>query len=308
MTVYLDVIWLLNLCFDGLLLLLTAIFLKRNVVFARLVLGALTGSAIVILLFTPLSFYVAQPIIKLLFSLLMIFITFGFKRFRYFIQNLFTFYFVTFLIGGGIIAIHYFFNSTINIENGVFITKNKGFGDPISWFVLIVSFPLLWVFSRSRIEDIKMKKIQYDQIVSVNLVINETKIMLKGLIDSGNQLYDPITKTPVMIVNTEKVQDILPKQLIDLSMNINALFTDVEIEETNWANKIRLIPYRGIGTDQQFLLAIKPDKISIFYENHWVDIKKGLIALNQQNLSSDGDYECIIHPKMLMSTFVQPAS
>lgn len=308
MVVYIDVIWLLNLCFDGLLLLLTAIFLKRNITFWRLVLGALTGSIIVILMVTPLLFYVSQPIIKLLFSFLMIWITFGFKRFRYFFQNVLTFYFVTFLIGGGIIGIHYFFKSSINVENGTLITTNNGLGDPISWLVVMVGFPLLWLFSRSRIEDIKVKKIQYDQIVIVKLELDEMKIQLKGLIDSGNQLFDPITKTPVMIMNIEKVQDILPNQIIELASNIDSLLTDFDIEQTKWANKIRIIPYRGIGTDQQFLLAIKPDKISILYENNWLEVKKGLIAFNPKPLSSDGDYECIIHPKMLMSNPVQPAS
>ncbi|MCT8139743.1 sigma-E processing peptidase SpoIIGA [Anaerobacillus sp. CMMVII] len=46
MAVYLDVIWFLNFCIDLLLLLLTAIVLKRNIVKWRLIMGALVASSV----------------------------------------------------------------------------------------------------------------------------------------------------------------------------------------------------------------------------------------------------------------------
>ncbi len=99
MKIYLDVIWLLNFCFDALLLLLTAFILKRHVKKRRLVGGAFIGSSIVLLMFTPFSPIVEHPAGKLAFSVVIVVVTFGFKRFRFFFQNLFSFYFATFLMG-----------------------------------------------------------------------------------------------------------------------------------------------------------------------------------------------------------------
>ncbi len=48
MKIYLDVIWLLNFCFDSLLLLLTAFILKRQVKKRRVAAGGFIGSAIVL--------------------------------------------------------------------------------------------------------------------------------------------------------------------------------------------------------------------------------------------------------------------
>ncbi|HZH63101.1 MAG TPA: sigma-E processing peptidase SpoIIGA, partial [Metabacillus sp.] len=84
MSIYLDVIWLLNFSFDLLLLVLTAIVLKRKINKFRLVLAALIGSSIVIMMFTPLAFIATHPYGKMVISILMVLSAFGFKRFRFF--------------------------------------------------------------------------------------------------------------------------------------------------------------------------------------------------------------------------------
>lgn len=53
------------------------------------------------------------------------------------------------------------------VQNGVMITNQTGFGDPISWLFIVGGFPALWFFSKRRIEDIETKNIQYEERVSV---------------------------------------------------------------------------------------------------------------------------------------------
>ena len=246
MTIYLDVIWLLNFSFDALLLLLTAITLKRRIVVWRLLVGSLIGSILVIVMISPWSIYATHPIIKFTISLIIVGVAFGYKRFRYFIQGLLTFYFVTFMIGGGMIGVHYLLKSENGLMNNVIATNTSGFGDPISWTFVLVGFPLLWYYSRSRIYDIEMKKIKYDQIVRISISIEEITLNLRALIDSGNQLYDPITKNPVMVVDLQKVEQSLPPAIVSQSMNIESLSFEHEGEQPLWENRIRIIPYRGV--------------------------------------------------------------
>ena len=47
-------------------------------------------------------------------------------------------------------------------------------------------------------------QIQYDQLIQVENFYESKVSQLKGLVDSGNQLYDPLTKRPVMIVSLQK--------------------------------------------------------------------------------------------------------
>lgn len=308
LSIYLDVIWLLNFFFDALLLLLTALILKRKIVKWRILVGAFIGSLVVLIVVSPFAAIGSHPLTKLLFSIAIVGVAFGYKRFRYFIQGLLTFYFATFMIGGGMIGVHYFLEFDVQAFDGTILTQSRGFGNPISWGFVLIGFPLLWYFSKNRIADIETKQVFYDQIVDVKLEIDDVTLRVKGLVDSGNQLFDPITKSPVMILDTTKYEELFPKSLIEQSKNIELLTNDTSTEPHKWESRVRLIPYRGVGQEHQFLLAIKPDQITIFQGNEENIVKKGLVAFNHTTLSTDGEYDCIVHPKMLISSSIKSAS
>ena len=120
MAVYLDIIWLLNFLFDSLLLYLTALILKRDFRYWRLFTGGLIGSCIILLSITPLNAYSGHPFVKLMFSIIMVLTVFGYRRFKYFISGLMTFYLTTFLIGGSLIGVHYFIRFDMNLSSSVF--------------------------------------------------------------------------------------------------------------------------------------------------------------------------------------------
>ena len=148
MTLYLDVIWLLNWLFDCLLLYWTAILLKRRVPFWRVIAGGFLGSLIIVLSFTSYHLLADRVLVKLLFSIFMILTVYGFGRFKVFVKNLAALYFVTFLSGGILLGLHYLFE--YNVLSGQH-TMYKGinqFGDPVSWIFVIIGFPLAWQFSK----------------------------------------------------------------------------------------------------------------------------------------------------------------
>lgn len=309
MSIYLDVIWLLNFSFDLLLLVLTAIVLKRKTNRLRMVLAALIGSSIVIMMFTPLAFLANHPLGKMFISVLMVLSAFGFKRFRFFFQGLLTFYFVTFLVGGGMIGIHYFLQQEMTYLEGVLMTNSTGFGHPISWLFVLIGFPVLWLFARNSIEGIETKKIHYDQLVKVQITVDNIQFSLKGLIDSGNQLFDPITRSPVMIIDTLKVQEFLPKLLVHQAIQDDVMKAMSEQNEGHvWEHRVRIIPYRVVGSEHQFLLGFKPDEVCIETKNETIKVQKTIIGLNRTTLSSEGAYECIVHPKMLQGPSIQQVS
>ncbi len=303
--VYLDAIWLLNLCIDASLMLLTSIIIKRKIQLIRLFLSALIGSSIVLFMLTPYFSVVSHPLSKLLFSIIMVLVAFGFKRFRYFIQSLLTFYFSTFILGGGLIGVHFFLSSDIALLNGLISTNSSGAGSPISWLFVFIGFPILWYFSRARLEDIELNHLIHDQIVEVTICIDDQTLSLKGLIDSGNQLYDPITKYPVMILDVNSAKRFLPPEILGKSVGLDALTQNSVYHP--WESRLRIVPYRGVGQENEFLVAIKPDLVSILQRNELIKVKKVLIGLSNSTLSTDGKFNCIIHPKMLLQSSIQSA-
>ncbi|OEH91176.1 sigma-E processing peptidase SpoIIGA [Bacillus solimangrovi] len=297
MVVYLDIIWLLNFCIDLSLIALTAIVLKRRLSKWRLIVSSLIASSTVLLYFSPLSFFATQPIGKFLFSFLIIFIAFGYRKFRFFLQGLLTFYVITFMVGGGMIGIHYFLQVESSIANGVLQTQTGGFGSPASWLFVLITFPLIWVLSKKQFSEVETRSFQTEHIVQVEIDIGQTILFMKGLIDSGNKLYDPVTKTPVMIIDIVYAQSQIPHEVLNAVHHPETIGM-VEFP-SNWGKRLRLIPFQGLGTRNQMLLAVKPDVVTITMGEERIVVHKVLIGLHDGALSSEGDFECILHLDMI---------
>jgi stage II sporulation protein GA (sporulation sigma-E factor processing peptidase) len=194
--------------------------------------------------------------------------------------------------------------------DGVLMTNTTGFGHPISWLFVLIGFPLIWVFSRNRIEGLEAKKIKFDQIVSVTIRVESTELLLKGLVDSGNQLFDPITRSPVMIIDTLKVREKLPEQLVNQAIQDDVMksISDSRNEGHAWEHRVRIIPYRVVGRENQFLLGFKPDEVLIETKTEKITVHKTIVGLNRTKLSSEDEYDCIVHPKMLQSQSIEHVS
>ncbi len=78
------------------------------------------------------------------------------------------------------------------------------------------------------------------------------------LCDSGNLLFDPFCKKPVLILSREHFRDRLPEELLDASRDPEKS-TELPIK---FASKIRLIPAGGV-LGKGLLLGFIPDKLEI---------------------------------------------
>ncbi|MCM3689960.1 sigma-E processing peptidase SpoIIGA [Neobacillus niacini] len=299
MSVYLDVIWALNLLFDSLLLYLSAIFLKRPIVIWRLFAGGFIGSLIILFSFTSLNIYSNHPISKLLFSVVMVLVVFGYKRLSFFIKALMTLYVTTFLIGGALIGVHYFVQFDAEMSTKVMIANVMGVGDPISWLFVLLGFPIAWHFSKRNIEGMEMTKIQFDQIVNVTLRIHTESYTFKGLVDSGNQLYDPLTKLPVMFVSIKNILENVAEPVKKMAVDPESLILGNMEFPIEWQNRLRIVPCRVVGQEHQLIVAVKPDSIMIDSKGGSYLCEKGLVSFTMQQLSADDAFQCIVHPKML---------
>ncbi|KZE65791.1 sigma-E processing peptidase SpoIIGA [Fictibacillus phosphorivorans] len=297
MTLYLDVIWFLNFCIDYVLISLTAYVLKRNASKTRILLASLVASCYVFLVIYPELMLFSQPVLKFLFSIVIMIIAFGFKRFKFVLKNIAMFYFVSFVTGGGIFALHYFMQSDAVIMNGVITTKSTGMGDPISWLFVAVGVPALMYFSKRRVDDIAVEKMDSNSFVSVKISIGEVIITANGLIDTGNKLYDPISKMPVMILDMNIHGNSFPEIIQSAAKDV--LSMDTGENEHPWLNRLRIVPYRAVG-HQQFLACLKPDHIEIEKDGKPVVSPQSLIGLSWTVLSSEGQFDAIVHPKMYL--------
>jgi stage II sporulation protein GA (sporulation sigma-E factor processing peptidase) len=297
MTLYLDVIWFLNFCIDYLLIALTAHVLKRNASKKRILLASTLASSYIFLIAFENSSVLLGPIFKFVFSVFIMIVAFGFRRIRFVVKNVAMFYFVSFVTGGGIFALHYFMKSDIAIMEGIITTQGSGLGDPISWLFVVAGVPALWYFSKKRVEDITIEKMNGDHLVRVKITIGDTVLYANGLIDTGNKLYDPITKLPVMILDMNVHGDVFPEVIRLAAKDVMTIGS--RDYDHPWLNKLRIVPFRSVG-EQQFLACIKPETIEIEKDGIIAKAPQSLVGLSWSALSSDNQFDAIVHPKMFL--------
>ncbi|MRH42173.1 sigma-E processing peptidase SpoIIGA [Aquibacillus halophilus] len=297
MTIYLDAIWLLNFLLDWMILLLTQSLVRDNTKSLRIISGAFVASVLVpITLFFPDSFF-SSTVGKGLYSLLIIMTAFGFKNIRQFIKKLLSFYFISFALGGGLIALHFMLGKQISASNNGILTFQSGYGDQISWLFVGIGFPIIWWFTKSQMDKQALQNFRNDQLYNVTIQLKGKSFTTIGYVDSGNQLVDPFSKKPVVICDQSFLSHWFTAYDLQLleSAQVNLDFEQIPSE---WEDVIHLVPYQGVGGNRTFMIVLKPDKILVNYEDKEISTKNVLIGIQFGDLASDGSYHCLLHPKL----------
>jgi len=196
MKIYLDLVFFLNFVFDFLLLITTSYILKRNVRLRKIFLGSLIGSVSIFLLFIKLNSFVLF-LFKIIISVLMILVSFGFKNIRYTIKN-FIYLYTTSIVLGGVL---YFLNIQFSYKNEGLIFFHDGLS--INFIVFIFLFPIILYIYIRQIRDLKE---QVNTHYRVDLTLDDGKVLkMNGFLDTGNQLVDPYSNRPVILVYTKEI-------------------------------------------------------------------------------------------------------
>lgn len=312
MVVYLDIILLLNLAIDTLLLWFTAYFRKERVVWWRMIAASLFGCSYLAFFFFPAFSSMYQWSVKLLFSILMLWIAFGNRRLLSFVQNVIIFYFVAFVFGGGVFALQYFLAPQNEIVNGLVVTHNDGFGVGFkpTLAILLIGFTLVFFLGKKSYKAIQEPRRIETFLVDVVVTVAKEKVICRGLVDTGNQLHEPITRLPVMIMESRMLAHLLPPSFLRQTEENGGVWEKLDGSwdelPSEWQSRVRLIPYRSVSRGMDFLLAIKPDHVLVIQEGLRYETEKVLIGLNPIPLSADGKYQAIVHPAMMEAYTQEP--
>lgn len=196
MIIYIDLIILINFIIDGLLLISVDILLKRNTKLKRIIIASLLGSFSILLLFTIKSSLVLL-LLKLVVSIIMVIISFGYKSFKYFKDNLFWLYIISIILGGSI----YLVSDQISLTNNGLVFSKNGF--KINLIMIIIITPIILF---KYLKNIKTFKNTYSNYYDVDIYYMGEKVSDTGFLDTGNKLIDPFFGTPVILVNKDLIK------------------------------------------------------------------------------------------------------
>ena len=99
--------------------------------------------------------------------------------------------------------------------------------------------------------------------------------------DTGNQLSDPLTRTPVMVMEAKTVGS-PPASGMEQTVDggePDKLIMGLAAEEFEWQDRLRLVPI-AVSTGVAFMLALKPDMVRIELGGFEYSASKVLIGLD----------------------------
>jgi stage II sporulation protein GA (sporulation sigma-E factor processing peptidase) len=300
--VYVDLLFLLNLLVDAVLLYATAWSRRLKPPWWRLWLAAALGAGYVVLLFFPGWLAFTTFAVKAAFSLAMTAVAFGFRSLQFFLGNVAVFYLVNFCAAGGIFALHYLLRASGGILDGLWFTRSGGAAYTVeigTVFIVSALVPVVYLFrtvwaSARRRETLAQFKVE------VHVRLAEETVSCTGLIDTGNQLVDPLTRTPVVVMEARCWGHLFGERWLSrIEHSDTAELLKALDEEVRFRHRFRFVPYHGIHKGTQFMLALKPDAITIVYGGRTITSERVLIGMKAGRLSGERAYQAIVHPGLL---------
>jgi stage II sporulation protein GA (sporulation sigma-E factor processing peptidase) len=303
LVVYLDLVFLANLLIDAALLRMTAWTRRLSFNWWRVLLASMIGAMYVVMIFAPALSFLFTTLMKFLFSAAMLLVAFGFVHLQHFLKNLGAFYLVSFCAAGCMFGVHYLWQSSDELLSGIWFSQTGGMTFHVQTGLVYVALSFvgaLW-FYRSVQRSRQRQEARKAFTANMEIVIDEVRLGCQGLIDTGNRLYDPLTRHPVLVTELRMWRDYMPSALYERLMQGKAedIVQDLEAHAFRWRDRLRLVPYRGIHRGTTFMLAIKPDKLTVEYGGQKHVSSKVLIGLKSEPMHAEQAYQAIIHPELV---------
>lgn len=106
----------------------------------------------------------------------------------------------------------------------------------------------------------------------------ESKCTVTALIDSGNGLIEPLSKTPVSIIEKASIE---------------------KYQKELKAENFRVVPFTSVGKEKGMLEAYFIEKLVIKKDGESIVVEKPMIAITKDTISAKKDYQMILHPALL---------
>ena len=269
-TVYADSLFALNAAIDYLVLLsagkLCALPLRRG----RMALGAAWGGVYAVLA-AVWPQYFALVTVKLASGALMALIAFGPGKRT--LKAVAAVYAVSAAFGGAVYAAAGLAGTPA--EPGRYV--------PVSLRVLLLSFALSYaaislVFRRAGRRTERA-------ISAVELHLGERSVRFSALIDSGNELTDPVSGDPVLIAEADTLAPLFSDPAPLFSGDSFAALEALSAQGV----RCRLLPCACVTAEAALLLCFRPDEVVA--DGHR---QRLLVGISPNRLAPDGDYQAII--------------
>jgi len=284
MEYYVEYIFAENFFIDFILLYTTGNLFKLKIIYKRLTLASLIGAIYVILIVYTQKPFVTNFIVKISVSILMIMVSYDIKGIIKNIKVILCFYIVTLIMAGTVFALYSFINSRVTVN------------------IIIISIFMGFAVLKFLFYEIKLRKEKNNYIRTVTIDVNDKIKSFRAFIDTGNELVDPMSGKPVIVVNIDILGDILgedvTKEILEFYKNKGENYENLFLEK-NYKLKLRVIRYNTISNKNELMICIIPDNITISGNDKNITKADAVIGIYPQKINRKEDYDALLFKKLL---------
>lgn len=238
---------MLNFLLTFVLLEITAKLTKKRATPVRFVIASIIGAAYSLIIFCDGVNELLSALLKIASSLVIVAVAFSFHRLTQYIKSVLIFYFSSIIVLGVTIAVCFVF------ELGFIAVNNSVIYFDLSAGMIIVCALASYLLSCVviRIYDRVLSK---KEIYTLKIEYKGNSVTLLAFLDSGNNLREPFSNSPVIVVDKSKI--------------------NFEIES------FRYVPVNSVNGNG-LLVAFKPDKIVLKSSKGEEVIENAYVALSE---------------------------
>lgn len=288
---YVEDLIALNFMMNTFLFYITARLTSRMITRSRLFAGGALAAVYSLIIFVPGAHIFYTWLGKLIVSFFLVWFTFRPGRPIEMLRLYGAFFLASFFLAGTIFALHFFGSTPAVVRGGVFYIEPPRpgmlFAGVLVTFLLITA---VWHFSEKQRE---RRRLRYRLVIKDG----ETNVNLWALVDTGNNLREPVTGKPLSIVNYHAVRKMLPEVLQEAfdcgESPVDALLC---LDHTT-VGRFGIAPYRSLE-NAGMLITFRPEE-AFLHSDGCVRAMAGLgLAITSKPLSLDNDVEVLLHPNV----------
>lgn len=277
MTVYADVMFIVNLIVNYLLLLSVCGIVHSRPPFLRLLLSSALGAAAsFVILLPPLNFFI-NIAIKAALCLAMTAAAFPVKNIKSLLRHAAWLLFMTFSYCGIVTAITMHFSPKMIHINNMAVYAN------LSPIMLILSTAACYLIVKI-IMLIAAKVRPREDFYTLEIFRGQNSVKCTAMLDTGCNLHDLFSGSPVIVLEQDLALSLIPQR-------VYASGNDSDSVLQGMREGIRLIPYSAIG-GKGMMQAYMPDKVIISQKNKSRELHDITVAVSKELF--DGEFRAVI--------------
>lgn len=275
MIVYVDILILVNSVINYYILLLTTKLNKIDYKGFRLIISAFIGAFFSFFIFSPQQNIIIEIIFKIISSICLVLIAFGYKKRKTFLRNLFIMFSVSFIFAGAMLAVWVLFK-----PNGLIINNSVVYFNISP--VLLITFSVVFYLIFSFLNSVLKRTAKTATRCNVNIILDQKNESFIGIFDNGNSVKDIFGNSEILFIGENSGKK---------------LFGNLENISNDYKSRYRVLPCSTV-TGSKLLEAVRCDKAEIFCDNNKITLNKPIVALSK-NVNED-EYSVILNPEILV--------